>query len=44
MNTFFTVALTLTDVFTSKTAKDYYAGALTIAMAVLVAELILGVF
>ena len=34
----------LTDALTSKTAKDYYAGVLAIVMAVLVAELILGMF
>ena len=42
-NTIYTL-LTIADVLTSPTAKDYYAGALTIVLAVLTAELILGMF
>jgi len=36
--------LTLYDALTSKTAKDFYAGAVAIVGLVLVAELILGMF
>ena len=39
-----TDALEVLDVLTSPTAKDYAAGALTIVLAVLTAELILGMF
>jgi hypothetical protein len=39
-----TDTLEILDALTSKTAKNYYAGALTIVLAILTAELILGMF
>ena len=44
MEQLITATLDLFDALTSNTAKDYYAGALAIVMAVLTAELILGMF
>jgi hypothetical protein len=44
METFLTAVLMIVDALTSKTAKNYYAGALTIVLAILTAELILGMF
>ena len=39
-----TDTLEILDALTSKTALDYYAGALTIVMGVLIVELIAGMF
>ena len=44
METFLTAVLMIVDTLKSPTAKDYYAGLATIVLAVLTAELILGMF